>query len=338
MSTLDVRPIRTEEIAELLAFYRANFGAGGRVAELFQWRATAPEAANAPWGAWLGSDLVGTVNSVRLRLAGNGELIEAAWQQDSIVSPAARGKGVAKALVDAAAAGWPLVLAKGTTTAMYGLRKSVGFRDAENHTYMFRVLRPFVAGSLYRRLGAPLLYLKAEARRQPKAPPDLVLREVAKFGEQYDDLARQQLSGRQRGPYKTSAYLNWRYVDCPIRKYLLVEATRGGRLAGAAVLRLPTTESGDAWLVDLVASLDDEIIGRELVASSIRAARQRGASLLRTFASSRQARRHLFAAGFVDTPETPHFTFRPQSVGADVVPPSADWSFWHGDGDAELYQ
>jgi len=334
---LEVRPLRPDETQELLAFYRGNFPAGQRVATLFEWRAGAPFGTNAPWGAWLEGELLGTVNAVRCPLVADGARMEACWQQDSIVSPAARGKGVGKALVESAAAGYPLVMAKGTTQAMYGLRKSVGFNDAPNDTYLFRVLRPWnVRGSWRRRVAAPLLFLRAKALAPPA--PGIAVRPTGSFGPHYDALAEQLTASPGWKVWKPAAYLSWRYLACPIRRYRILEAHRAERTIGAAVLRLDERMGSDAWLVDLIVDLGDRPAVLALIEAAAAEARQSGAALLRTFASSGRARKLLAEAGFIDTRDTPHFTFRPNGVAESVLPPVAEWSFWHGDGDAELYQ
>jgi len=334
---LEVRLVRPEEIPALLDFYRGHCGHGDRVAQLFEWRASAPGRANRPWGAWSKGEFLGTVNAVPCPIAGGGRRIDAIWQQDSIVSPAARRRGVATELVESAAAARALVLAKGISASMYKLRKSIGFRDAPNSTYLIRVLRTWgVRGSWRRRLAAPFLSLRALSRQTAAAGPAPEVRQVDAFGRAYDDIAERALHSPWCGQWKPADYLTWRYLRCPSRTYTILEARLAQRPLGAAVMRLGAPGSADAWLVDLVADLADPILARTLIEAAVRRARENGAALLWTFASSNRARELLADAGFANSHTTPLFTYRPAGSAEDPIA-AAEWNFWHGDGDTELY-
>ncbi len=337
---LIVRPLEPTDHSSLFAFYRANLGTGERVAQYFEWRERDPASGgNRPFAAWYDGALLGTVNVVPWTLAGGGHEFSVCWQQDSIVSAAARGKGVGKALVNAAAAGWPLVLAKGTSAAMYALRKSAGFVDLPNATYLTRALRPFATGGTWRRrLGTPLLSFRNLFHRLPPPSRPLHLRELSTFGPSYDALAARLVGGQRMAPRKGASYLHWRYLGCPTRQYRILEAVDGEEPLGAAILRLPSGPPDVAWLVDLIGDLDDADVVVTLLSGALRSARAAGASLIRTFATSQRAREFLGRAGFVDSAETPRFTIRVGLPTWTLGPDRIDWNFWHGDGDAELYQ
>jgi GNAT superfamily N-acetyltransferase len=336
---LDIRPVQPQEVSALLDFYRANCEYGDRVARLFEWRSSAPGRANAPWAAWRDGELLGTVNTVPCPIVGGGDQINAIWQQDSIVLAATRGKGVGRVLVERAADGWPIVLAKGTGASMYRLRISVGFRDAPNDTYLFRVLRTWgVRGSWRRRIAAPFFQLRSLIGRRAPPDPGVETRRIDSFGPAYDEMAERARNSPWRGQWKPADYLTWRYGRCPIRSYTIIEASRQGRPLGAVVLRVGHEASRDAWLVDLVTDLAEPRVVGILLDAAAKHAYQEGAALLWTFASSHRARKHLAAAGFVNTRITPHFTLRPQAIADTAIPPEADWNFWHGDGDVELYR
>lgn len=335
---ITVRPFGRDEENVLLEFYRHHLEAGDRVATLYHWRGhDSASGGSRPVGAWSGDELLGTVNVVPLGLLGYGNHWRACWQQDSIVSAAARGKGVGRALVMSALGNWPVVLAKGTSEAMYALRKSAGFIDVPDDTYLLKVLRPFARnGGLKRRLLTPAVYLRGLLAYVRRHRSRLECRLLDSFGPFYDGLAARLKDRPYLTPFKPASYLNWRYRTCPVRTYEIVEALSGAGPVGAVVLRLPVPQDPDAWLVDVLADPGDDDVMATLLWAAIDTARSLRVPVLRAFASSPSVRVSLRRAGFMNTRSTPHFTFLPGSSGRDI-PDAAAWNFWHGDGDVELY-
>lgn len=339
-----IEPVSPAEEPALLALYERLLRAGPRIVALYRWRRAAEAASGGfiPYAAREGEAMVGAVSAWPVELARGGMRIPAAWQCDSIVDPALRGRGIAKRLVNALGARWELTLAKGTNPTMYALRKSVGFLDAPNREYLVRPLVALVShGSWPRRLAAPLLYLSALVRgaRAPRgtAGGALSIAPIERFSEEYDALADRMAGADEVTLVKRAAYLNWRYTTCPVRHYTLLEARAGGALRGAAVVRLPDERGGDGWIVDLIVDTRDDAAGMALLHAALAALRRGGAAWARTFATSQRARRWLAARGFIDSGQTPQFTYRVRGGAAGDDLTAAGWNIWHGDGDAELY-
>jgi len=57
-----------------------------------------------------------------------GSMLRASWQEDSLVLKTMRGKGVGEKLVIDGAKGWDIVLAKGTSKAIFKAVKFCGER------------------------------------------------------------------------------------------------------------------------------------------------------------------------------------------------------------------
>ena len=117
---------------------------------------------------------------------------------------------------------------------------------------------------------------------------------------------------------------------------MLLRADDGARLRGAAVLRLPTSRGGRAWLVDIVCASDDREGVDALVAAALRELAAAGAGDVKTFTSSPRMRAHLRRRGFLATSETPQFTYRSETEEVRRATEGVIWSFWWGDGDSEL--
>lgn len=332
-----LRPLAEDERPRLFTFYRETLRASERVIRLYEWRLRGRPASGGveTYVAEREGQLVGAVNAVPVRLSSRGEVFEAVWQQDSIVHPDARGQGIGSRLISYAASQSPIALAKGTVKPMYRLRKRAGFTDVPRDTYLLKPTKPFPGGrraSLKRRALFPAFWLAGQLTK--RVPTRLQTVEIDRFDASFDRLAEALKERRSLRVYKPSAYLNWRYFTCPIRRYRVYAALRAAEPAGAAVLRTDGNSSEDAWIVDLILDEGDTRVAHTLLNVVSRRLGESAASAARTFATSPRLRRLLILRGFLPTSETPHFTYL---VADDRrFPSGCTWSFLHGDGDTEL--
>lgn len=335
-SDVQFRPLRTDERGRLFAFYRDTLRDPERVITLYEWRLDGlPHSGSIrTCVAEREGRLVGAMNAVPARLSSDGEIFEAAWQQDSIVHPDVRGEGIGSRLTAYTARQSPIALAKGTVEPMYRLRKRMGFADVPNDTYLLRPLTPLPRGaktSLKRRALFPALWLAGRMSRRLPTPLETV--EIDRFDASFDRLADALARRADLRAHKPAGYLNWRYFTCPIRRYRVFAALRAGEPAGAVVLRGTETPDEDAWIVDLIVDETDSRAVHALVNVTFEALARSEASALRAFASCPRTRRVLLVRGFVATSETPHFTYH---LADGRAPVARTWIFSHGDGDTEL--
>jgi hypothetical protein len=336
---VDFHRIKPSEVPSLIRFYIRNLAAGEKVSRLFHWRNSAPQRGNAPWGAWLAGELVGTLNTVPCPVIVGGDHFNWSWNLDSTVAEPFRHNGVGTSLAEYAAYGQPVVISKGLSESMYRLRKSIGFHDVPNSNYLIRVLDPWnLGGSRRRRFLAPFIKLMTSFNHPQPLKCEYEIRTIDAFGPSYDTFLEKDQGLTTLGPLKPASYLNWRYTGCPIHSYTILEAFQGNRILGAVVIRFPTESNGDAWLIDLICNLANSSSVQFLIDAAIQRASSENAATLLTLATSTRARTLLAQSGFVDTHTSPHFVFRPQSLEEANSLKSKEWNFWHGDGDAELYQ
>ncbi len=337
-------PLEPGKEEELFGFYRMHLDQGERVVKLYEWRRLSPKASGgvATFVARSGSEIVGALNAIAFDLAVNGTMLRASWQQDSIVHPRMRGKGIGKLLVETAAEGWDVVMAKGTSPPMYHLRKSVGFKDVPNSNYSRLVMSPFRIGSSIRELVANVtLYLAGGLRRYRRKAhhgnPDTSVRSLDRFACDLDSHVLYRAAAHGIGVSKSGEYLNWRYFTCPVKQYSVLEVRAGGQLVGIIVLDRPRNPSRTAWIVDMLFDLHDSHAAATLVAAAIAECRREGAASIRIFATAGPMRLCLAAAGFMRTTVTPRFTYRAANKVYARELSSTLWNFWHGDGDIDLY-
>jgi hypothetical protein len=135
---------------------------------------------------------------------------------------------------------------------------------------------------------------------------------------------------------RDAAYLRWKYLECPHRRYDLLEARRGGELAGYAVSRLDDyrgTRLG--WIVDVFTDTRDEAARGALVHALLASFRARG--VVRAQAYSLNAalagtlRRHGFFPGASAVQFCVKSAVDPQGAFADA----GGWNLMFGDGDLD---
>lgn len=332
----EVNPAEEEQLLDL---YRRFLSQAERTIQLYYWRKQGRVTSGGirPFAAWRGTVMVGAVSAVPVVMTWNGNYYRAVWQQDSIVDPAVRGMGIGGKLVEIARCDSDLLLAKGTSDAMYHLRLKSGFTDVPNSEYLTCVIaRNYQTTGMRRWLYFRFLYLWFVLRRRRVRTTTVRCSQITEFSQDFDELDRALAQGSCLRQAKNSEFLNWRYGNCPGREYHIVRAENDGVLRGAAVLNLKDSSAEDAWLVDMVCDPGDSETISVLVDHSVRVSAGHGKGCLRTFCTSDRIRSHLFAFGFVKSRSTPRFTCKVErKPGTEFE--SVEWNVWHGDGDRELY-
>lgn len=85
-----------------------------------------------------------------------------------------------------------------------------------------------------------------------KSSKDVNIKEIDRFDRSFDDLWRKIKSHFLVSLWKDSAYLNWRYIACPDRKYTVITAESSAGLLGFMVLRADIKSWRSGHIVDFV--------------------------------------------------------------------------------------
>jgi GNAT superfamily N-acetyltransferase len=330
-------PLQTGDRRSLDELYGRVLDAPGRVLDLRQWleRHPVPGLARRIVVARYGGRLIGAMTTVPVEVCGGGESLQAAWQQDSAVDSEFRRRGVATGLIDAAAAGFDLVMVRGTSPAMAGARRAAGFVDVAPSDFLVRVLRPrgFLLPDL-RATGFPLPRL----RERSASAVDPGVRRIESLDERFDGLDAERAGRAVLAVRRSAAYLRARYRELPGRDYRILNLAGPDQVRGAVVLRPPPRPGGVAWLVDWIRGQADAGLADRLLGAAVREAHALGAGALAVFASDRCARRALARRGFLRTYRSPRFLVRTQSERAARLVRELGFDVWHGDGDLEMIE
>jgi hypothetical protein len=213
---------------------------------------------------------------------------------------------------------------------MYALRKSVGFRDVPNSTYLIREHRPRTVDKTPFPLGSSK---QPSSQNFLRIPVD----SVEAFDKSFNSLAKQMSKEDIVRLYKGQAYLNWRYFECPRGCYQVFRAGEQ-EARGAIVLSIPGSRHNEGWIVDLICRKDDRVCAINLLRTAMNYFDIQGVLRVFAFATFQAAREWLYHVGFISTTQSPRFTYHLSEQCAlctqiDRYP----WDFWHGDGDVELY-
>lgn len=332
--------MRPEEEEEFLAFMESNLDNWNQFGQFWNWRQKSTLVSGGETAAIAKEEdeMVGCVGIVPASVTLKDLRIRASWQQDSLVLKTMRGKGVGKKLVIDGAKTWDLILAKGTNKAMYGLRKSLGFIDVPNSNYLLLVYRPRPLSKRVREgLLEYFLYLWKTIFPAPKINSLIKIEKIYTFDKSFNILAEKLSEANELRIYKDSTYLNWRYFQCPGKKYTVFKAY-GNNSVAAIVLNVTGNQADEGWIVDMICHNKNKEGAFVLIKKALDFFADQGVFRIWVFATMPSARKWFYRFGFVPTGKTPHFTFLKDEKGPDRLKfEKINWDFWHGDGDVELY-
>lgn len=336
-----VEEMAPHDEAAVLSFYTQNLKESVRFSRFWQWRKESPSTSmKEKFLVSFGQNQIieGCLGLVPVTISFAGRNIKGVWQQDSLVSSKSRGRGVGKKLVTKGNAICELALAKGTSQAMYGLRKKMGYMDVPHSNLLIRVCRLRGShGSILKKLLLMLPGIWAIFFPFPSNSKLISVSEIQEFDESFDDLDRAMINGNTIRPYKGKDYLNWRYTLCPDKSYTVLKAGNGKAL-GAIVLSFSGNGYDEGWIVDMICGFDDTTTAYALIHGAICHFNNRKTSRIWCFATHPGARKWLFRFGFLPTSRSPKFTCFTKDKELKQKLSRCNWDFWHGDGDIELYQ
>ena len=152
-------------------------------------------------------------------------------------------------------------------------------------------------------------------------------------GSEFTDLAREVSSGSGVYVNRSADYLNWRYLDNPVRRHEVLAARRGQQLRGYLVF---STSHDAAILVDLFA-VDGPAVAVELVRALLLLLRARDiATVSAPVIESHPWRLVLEKLQFQPRETSPVVTYDATCAGSVASPPDADvpWFLTYGDVDS----
>lgn len=148
------------------------------------------------------------------------------------------------------------------------------------------------------------------SRKYKPTQNGITVEPIEDFDDEFDGLWETQKERLQVALVRDRECLHWRYVQNPAEAFRMLEARRGGNLAGYLAMRIWSEGEGQiATVLDLVDCGDPEVARMLLDAASCQATRE-GVDFLRMAASPSTGVEENFRA---------HKGWRPAPVGTDYV-------------------
>jgi GNAT superfamily N-acetyltransferase len=340
---------KKEHDAEMFRLYEQVFGAEAteRSRRRWSWQYEKnPLLAGSGPVIWMAREegrLLGQMAAMRVRLWFGGREVQASWGNDYFVRVDAQGRGLGALLSNAWSDHEDVALALGLTPSSYPLFKKLGFVDVGPVPLYQKVMD---ASAVARRRLGPLLGaaagpgLRAALRlrfgRPPRPAADVAVRPAAGFSDEYDALWERARASYAMCVRRDAAYLRWKYLECPHRRYDLLEARRGGELVGYAVSRLDDyrgTRLG--WIVDVFTDTRDEAARGAMVHALLASFRARGVVRAQAYSLNAALAGTLRRHGFFPAASAVQFCVKsavdPQGAFADA----GGWNLMFGDGDLD---
>jgi hypothetical protein len=340
-----VRPMRAGDEAGIRRLLERGFG---RRLEQADWRWKFKLRPSPVENVWLAADGDGQpifhYGGVPRTLKLGAEERDVMIAVDSVTESEFRRRGILTAGVRSAHRAWAeagFACVLGLPNEQWGSRiQALDWRPLFPLTWLLRPLRP--EQLLARRLGFPPLgklgFIGRLGRSLPQDPPDpsFEIEEVERLGDEVGAVAAAYASEGLLLPARDSAWLDWRYFACPLHRYRMLAARRGGRLAGYLVYRFDP-ESRYGFIAELLTRPDDDGARYALAVAAAERLDRRGAIAVAALAAPGSALfRSLRHARFLP---------RRKSFGVHCVPLADDFDpamlrdpsrFWLQGGDFDV--
>jgi GNAT superfamily N-acetyltransferase len=340
---------RPEDEGEIEALYRSVFGSALAEGSRRRWHwqyEESPEAAGEEPAIWVAREadgrVLGQYASMPVRLWWGGSEVSSSWGMDVFVRPEARGRGVGARLFSAWADSVDVALGLGLTPSSYGLFLKLGYADVGPVPFFQKAIDPVALAR--RRLG-PVLgpiagwTLRAALSllvRGPQRAGAVLVQRTDGFGPDYDGLWQRARDSYAMCVRRDAAYLNWKYLRCPHRRYDLWEARRAGELSGFAVSRHEDYRGLRlGWIVDLFAAADDSEARGALLEAVLASFRSVGVARAQAFAMNAALARSLRTRGFWRGRSPMQFCVRARPASAAVLGDPGRWHVVFGDSDMD---
>jgi hypothetical protein len=259
--------------------------------KLMHWPSQAPNV----WLATVAGRAVFHYGGIPLRYSVNGSIAAVMISVDAITAPEFRRRGLLTRGTSRAFAEWKaqgVAFTLGLPNERWGSRTAAaGWRDLFALQWLVRPLRPEVLAA--RRLGMPWprrgTIITKLWRRLPRnrlrKHGDIELRRVTRAEGCFDRLWDRCRPDAKFSAVRDSAWVQWRFLSSPTRKYDVVLAQRGREAAGYCASYIEKTrEKTSAFLAELVGPDSDVAAQESLLAEVVTSTYDAGADMLAALA------------------------------------------------------
>jgi hypothetical protein len=280
-----------------------------------------PSTAANVWVGTAGGKAVFHYGGIPLRYSVNGSVTPVMLSADVMTAPAFRRQGLLTRGAGRAFAEWKekgVAFTLGLPNERWGSRTTVlGVERLFQVRWLARPLRPEVLAA--RRLGLPWLrrftglsdIWNGVMRKRVRKYPEIELQEITRADDSFDELWQRRGAAYMFSAVRDSAWVQWRFLSSPSRKYDVVLARRGRDPLGYVATHVARSkDKTSAFLAELVGG-GNTSVQETLLADAIERTSSAGADVLAALAVPGTASyAFLRRAGFLRGP----------SFGIHIVP------------------
>jgi Acetyltransferase (GNAT) domain len=347
---IHIKQFELSEKDALFAFLREVYADNARQSEEKFWHwhyCESPLASENDIPLWVakhGDEIVGQLGAIPVELSVNGETRKSVWILDLIIRIDFRRHGLAKKLVLAINSSYPTMLGVNTMEQHAPkMLQSLGWVIAGK---INRYSKLVSAGNSVKEISG-IKALRAIVNTafsvfRAKHKTHLAIRKVERFDQAFDRLWREARLHRPCAIVRTSAFLNWQYVDQPGKKFDVFGYYSEGKLLGYIVLfvRKPNEKGviAKAAITDIFCAVDApaEVID-ELLKAALNFAMEKGVGSLVTDIVDERVEERLRKLGFWAV-KNPLQLMTISESDTDKLYDIKNWYLTRGDSDTSIFE
>ena len=348
MSMAQIDQYRSDDRRAVDALYRRVFGNDAADANRLRWQWQYDRNPNNPggtpqiWVAREGPSVIGQYATMPVRLSLGGREVYGSWGMDVMVAPERQRQGLGEVLFRTWDQNVGASLGLGLSESSHRLFQKLHWPEVGPLPCLVKPLSrrafrrpnwPMPINRLVSALTLPLVRIVARSR-----PLSAQVQPIRRFDASFDRLWEQVAGKLDLAVRRDAAYLNWKYVEPPHVRYLIVALKREGETIGYAVYRHSQEPRGRVTLlVDFLVDPDDEAGFKTLLRWVDREARGADSDKVRTFAMHAGFRRLTRRSGYFHVKSTIEFTIKINAldVPADFYKRTDRWHVTLGDSDQD---
>jgi hypothetical protein len=247
---------------------------------------------------------------------------------DSMVHPDFRSLGIMKSLYTQAMRDMPILFSRGTMPNMFQLLKKIGYSQVFPDTYLVRYLAPLRL--VIKRLG--FRYKQNDS----EPVPEIIrfgFKSVMKFDKKLNNFLRIIESKFPAVVLKNSTYLNWRYIENPLKQYKIFMRGTDSEIKSVVILRKNGSEG--KW-VDFLYDPTDISEVENAIKFVISYFKTRRCDKITCWFTFQELRKQLKRHGFLDRGETPRFSVYSNKIDHVLLTNAQKMYITDGEGDLEF--
>lgn len=339
---------RPEHDDELFRLYADVFGEKNAEASRVRWRwqyldnPLTRESGPVIWMARDGERLIGQMATMPFEMWWGDREVHGSAGMDYFVRKDAQGRGLGILLSETWAEHIGAAFALGLTPSSYPLFCKI-FKDVGPVPFFQKVVSPMDIskkrfGKVLGPLGAPFLALGLWLKfgSGPEVPAGWSVQPVAAFSTEYDALWERARASFGLCVAKRSAYLTWKYLQCPHRKYDILEARHDGSLRGFAVTRVGDHKDLKiGFVIDLFADAADHEAKTALLHAVLDRFRDQDVARAQVWTMNRALQQDLRRFGFFAGASSVQFCIKWTADPHGAFDDLGRWQLVLGDGDLD---